>query len=46
MRTYVEMFLKMKKENVKALTQKECDEINAYHKRLGFDFEIQPENTI
>ena len=36
----------MKIENSGVKNQQECDEVNAYHNRLGFDFEIKPENTI
>ena len=46
MRNYVGNFIKMKIENSGVKTQKECDEVNEYHKRLGFDFEIKPENTV
>ena len=43
MKEYVGNFLKMKLENSGVKTQEECDEVNEYHKRLGFDFEIKPE---
>ena len=46
MREYVGNFIKMKIENSGVKPQKECDEVNEYHKRLGFDFVINPENTI
>ena len=46
MREYVGNFIKMKIENSGVKTQKECDEVNAYHKRLGFDFVISPEKTV
>ena len=46
MREYVRNFTKMKIENSGVKTQAECDEANAYHKRLGFNFEIKPEDTI
>ena len=46
MKEYVGNFLKMKLENSGVKTQEECDEVNEYHKRLGFNFEIQPENTV
>ncbi len=36
----------MKIENSGVKTQKECDEINEYHKKIGFEFEIKPENTV
>ena len=32
-------------ENDKVLTQEDCDLVNEYHKKLGFDFVIQSENT-
>jgi len=35
----------MKIENDKPLSQDECDSVNEYHKNLGFDFIIKPENT-
>ncbi len=35
----------MKIENGGVKGKEECDEINEYHKRLGFDFEIKPEST-
>jgi hypothetical protein len=34
----------MKIENSGKMTQEECQEVNKYHKDLGFDFEIKPEN--
>ena len=46
MKEYVGSFLKMKLENSGFKTQTECDEINDYHKKLGFNFEIKPEDTI
>ena len=36
----------MKMENSGAENQQQCDEVNAYHNRLGLDFEIKPENTM
>ena len=36
----------MKLENSGIKNQAECDEVNAYHKRLGFTFEIKPEDTV
>ena len=44
MREYVGNFIKMKLENSGIKNQAECDEVNAYHKRLGFTFEIKPED--
>ena len=46
MREYVGNLIKIKLENSGVKNQAECDEVNAYHKRLGFTFEIKPENTI
>ena len=46
MREYVGNFINMKIESSGVKTQAECDEVNAYHKRLGFNFEIKPEDTI
>ena len=46
MKEYVGNFIKMKIENSGAKNQQECDKVNAYHNRLGFNFEIKPENTI
>ena len=46
MREYVGNFIKMKLENSGVENQAECDEVNAYHKRLGFTFEIKPEDTV
>ena len=46
MKEYVGNFIKMKIENTGVKNQQECDEVNAYHNRLGFDFEIKPENTV
>ena len=46
MKEYVGSFIKMKIENTGVKNQQECDEVNAYHNRLGFNFEIKPENTI
>ena len=45
MRPYVERFLKMKIENRGKLTALECKEINEYHKTIGLNIEIRPENT-
>ena len=44
MKDYVAHFIKMKIENSGKMTQEECQEVNKYHKDLGFDFEIKPEN--
>ena len=46
MKEYVGCFLKMKLENSGVKTQEECDKVNEYHKRLGFKFEIKPEDTV
>eukprot|EP00972_Heterocapsa_arctica_P061149 9016805-Heterocapsa_arctica.AAC.1 len=46
MKGYVGNFIKMKIENSKRLTQEECDEVNAGHRRLGFEFEIKPGNAV
>ena len=46
MREYVGNFIKLKIENSGVKTQAECDEVNQYHKRLGFTFEVRPENTV
>jgi hypothetical protein len=46
MKDYVGNFIKMKIENSGVKNQEECDEINDYHRKLGFDFEIKPENTV
>ena len=46
MRKYVGNFLKIKIENTKTYTPEECDELNKTHKEQGFDFEINPENTL
>ena len=43
MREYVGNFIKLKIENSGVKTQAECDEVNQYHKRLGFTFEVRPE---
>ena len=45
MKRYVGHFLKMKIENNGVMTQKECDDINESHTKMGFDFTIKPENT-
>ena len=45
MRPYVERFLRMKIENSGKLTALECKEINEYHKTIGLNIEILPENT-
>jgi hypothetical protein len=45
MKDYVGCFLKMKLENSGIKTQEECDKVNEYHNRLGFNFEIKPEDT-
>ena len=36
----------MKIENTGVKNQQECNEVNAYHNRFGFNFEIKPENTV
>ena len=46
MKEYVANFIQMKIENSGIKTQEECDEINTYHKNLGFNFEIKPENCV
>ena len=46
MREYVGNFVKMKIENSGVKSQSECDIVNAYHKKLGFNFEIKPEDTM
>jgi len=46
MKDYVGCFLKMKLENSGVKTQEECDNVNGYHKKLGFNFEIKPKDTI
>ena len=46
MRDYVGHFIKMKIYNSRIKDQQECNDINDYHKRLGFTFEIKPEDTI
>ena len=45
MKDYVGNFIQMKIENSGIKTQTECDEVNDYHARLGFNFEIKPEDT-
>jgi hypothetical protein len=45
MKDYVEYFLKVKVENNKHYTPEECLKINEAHKAMGFNFEIQSENT-
>ena len=45
MKDYVEFFLKLKIENNKHYTEEECNKINESHHKLGFTFEIKPENT-
>ena len=35
----------MKIENDKHLSQGQCDSVNEYHQKLGFDLVIKPENT-
>ena len=45
MKKYVEHFLKLKIENTKTLTQEKCDKLNESHKRMGFNFVIEPHNT-
>ena len=45
MKKYVGHFIKMKIENDKVLTQEDCDLVNEYHKKLGFDFVIKHEST-
>jgi hypothetical protein len=46
MKNYVSSFIQMKIENSGLKNQKECDDVNEYHKRLGFTFEIKPENCV
>ena len=46
MKNYVGAFIKMKIENSGNATVEECDKQNKYHKDLGFNFEIQPENCV
>ena len=41
MKDYVAYFIKMKIENSGIMTDKECQEVNDYHKNLGFDFAIK-----
>ena len=45
MNKYVGHFIKMKIENDKPLSQEDCDSVNEYHEKIGFDFVIKPENT-
>ena len=45
MKEYVGCFIKMKIENTKRIDQAECDVINEFHHKLGFNFEIKPEDT-
>jgi hypothetical protein len=45
MKTYVERFLTMKIENDRVLTAEECEQINYYHKSIGLNIDIRPENT-
>ena len=45
MKQYVGYFIQMKIENDTQLTHERCHSINEYHKRLGFTFEILPQNT-
>ena len=42
---YVSNFIKMKIENSGKMNQQQCDEVNEYHDRLGFNFKIKPEDT-
>ena len=44
MRDYVGNFLKKKIENSGVKTLEECNKINESHKKLGFKFEVKPEN--
>ena len=44
MKDYVAHFIKMKIENSGLMTDEECNEVNEYHKNLGFTFEIKSEN--
>ena len=44
MRDYVGNFLKMKIENSGVKSSEECKTINDSHKKLGFTFEVTPEN--
>ena len=45
MKDYVEFFLKIKIENNKYYTPEECKRINESHKQLGFNFEVESQNT-
>ena len=38
--------LKWKLKLLVQKNQQECDEVNAYHNRLGFDVEIKPGHTM
>ena len=44
MKDYVGKFVKLKLENDGTKTAEECERINEYHKSLGFDFEVKPED--
>jgi hypothetical protein len=44
MKDYVAYFIKMKIENSGIMTDEECQEVNEYHKNLGFKFEIEKED--
>ena len=46
MREYVGNFVKTKLGNSGVKSQAECDTVNAYHKQIGFHFEIKPEDTM
>ena len=41
-----ESFVKMKLDNSGVKSQAGCDTGNAYHKQMGFNFEIKPEDTM
>ncbi len=40
-----QIFIKMKIENSGKMNQQQCDEVNEYHAKLGFNFKIKPEDT-
>ena len=44
MKDYVAHFIKMKIENSGLMTDEECEEVNEYHKNLGFKFTIEKED--
>ena len=45
MKDYVEFFIKRKIENNKHYTEEECKNINESHKKLGFNFKVESQNT-